>query len=213
MIINISEVYDVIQTVMDYKLNKAINAIKYNDRRDRMNDSINYYSLYIPKKHARGEIPKTDYTYEQAMKEDSYQFILPIQIGRFFTRKETTILYKANESTYIRFIIYPDKGFDIDDNDHVSFIRNTDEKDRQIIKGFINSCLFDLKTICHGEDLSLDNISNIQKYAANFTIKKAPKRVNLGKIDDFESYEFYRKAYGGYKPYEESSIFNNVALI
>ena len=216
MIINISEVYDVIQSAMEYRRNLALTVLRKSEREEKYRDTLQAYSLYIPKKYARGEdTSDTVWTYENAKEVDNYEIILPHQVGSFYTRRDTIVLYKINKNNhpiYIKFVLYPDGGIDVDKDDHTTFLRYTDEKDRQIVKGFIDRYSNLFITLCHDDNVE-DYLKELRLEAARWTIDKAKKRVTMGPTGRYKGrYDFYEKEYG-YKPYEESSIFSTVSLI
>ena len=217
MIINISEVYDVIQSAMEYRRNLALTVLRKSEREEKYRDTLQAYSLYIPKKYARGEdTSDTVWTYENAKEVDNYEIILPHQVGSFYTRRDTIVLYKINKNNhpiYIKFVLYPDGGIDVDRDDHTTFLRYTDEKDRRIIKGFIYKYASYFIDICHDENIDERDLFYIRLEAARWKYTKSIKRVNMGPSNKGEgNYDFYNKVYG-YKPYEESTIFTNVSFI
>lgn len=157
-------------------LQRVSNEIPYRFRgaTKEKNDFPESELIRIPKESARSGKPNnmsTDEIYTDKDSSKYYEFLLIMEQSHSFANENTPvlILYRTPiTNTLISIYVYHNRRIEIERKDHTIFLRETDEIDRRIIKGFIyKNCSW----ICR-----LD-IWNIKSNAASFKIDNAPKRV------------------------------------
>lgn len=172
---------------------------KWNPNNEVDDSSIESFSIFIPRDYARG----TTNTYPRANElEDvpNYKLIIFKQVGGVYTRKPTYVLWELPSGRLVSIILYPDGGIDFKQDEHKFILRETDELDRRIIKGFCKMYSSTLKYASHTpykKDKYLSLISAAHFYKAS----KMPKRIKMGK-SKYDMGWFYKDIL---EPYEESS--------
>lgn len=174
--------------------------------------------LLIPRKYARGE--EDDVYVKDIEKIDHYELRVLKQVGNYNGakyRKDTILLVKLPKSKkYMSMLLHPDAGISIDPKFHTQFLREFDEKDRHIIKGFCYKYHDWLINASHVEDPGY--VESMYPHAKWFRYTDVPKRITCGRKRD--DTEFYRNLIGDkLNPYDESydcvnkNIFENIRFL
>ena len=171
----------------------------------RISDSEYFnWKLCIPKAYARMETdeqPRLD----EVESVDHYEIIIFKQIGTARNRRDCFVLCKfPNTDRYFRIILHMDGGVSYVKEEHKYMLRCTDELDRRIVLGF---CMMYSGNLT-GYSYSSNPRPNwwMQNNALEYRAKDMPKRLKQGsKGNDF--------SYTDLEPYEEHTIFRNLAFI
>lgn len=171
---------------------------KWNPNNEVDDSTIESFSIFIPRDYARGKssmYPKSD----ELEHVPHYKLIVFKQVGSIYTRKPTYVLWELPSRRRVSVILYPDGGIDFKEDEHKFILRETDELDRRIIKGFCKKYSSSLKYASHSpykKNNYLSLISAAQLYKAS----QMPKRIKMGKGHDLT--QLYKNIL---EPYEEKA--------
>lgn len=187
---------------------KAIDALA--ETMFKHQESINEYTLLIPRDWARGESKEYLGTQERVAEVPHYELHIERQVGSHRNRRDTYIYLRLPKSKMlVNIVLHMDGGVSFDKKFHKYVLREMDELDRRIILGFCDKYFHILVDACYSDE-GLDPW--LGQYAATYKASDYKKRIKSGsKGRDLT--DFYRNCNGGLKPYEESSIFKNVAFL
>lgn len=173
-------------------------------------ESINEYTLLIPRDWARGESKEYLGTQERVAEVPHYELHIERQVGSWKNRRDTYIYLRLPKSKMlINIVLHMDGGVSFDKKFHKYVLREMDELDRRIILGFCDKYFHVLVDACYSDE-GLDRWLALQ--ASTYQASKYKKRIKSGS-QGRDLTEFHRKYNGGFKPYEESSIFKNVVFL
>ena len=135
-----------------------------------------FHVINIPKDHARADDRFSyDYSSFDPEVDEAYSFIIPVQMKE---DEYTVILLKTDDNGYIRFYINnKTKMFELDKHDHTSFLRNTDNLDRVIIRGFLYKYAAEMIHISHvtKDNIELQGmISLMSRFNKKYALKRVP---------------------------------------
>ena len=191
-----------------YNINES-DGINPSDNSLPNEQSLNEYTLLIPKEWARGESDYYTGTQEKVAEVPHYELHIERQIGTYKNRRPAYVYIRLPKSKkLINIILHTDGGVSFDPKFHRYAIRELDELDRRIILGFCDKYHANLVHACYSDERD----SYIDHMAATYKATDYKKRIKQGP-SKHDSTEFYLKAYGKFEPYEESVIFKNICFI
>ena len=198
-------------TNLDYYniINESDDNILSSDKTLSTEQSLNEYSLLIPKEWARGESDYYTGTQEKVAEVPHYELHIERQIGTYRNRRPAYVYLRLPKSKrVINIILHTDGGVSFDPKFHKYAIRELDELDRRIILGFCDKYHTNLVHACYSDEPD----THLQHLAATYKASYYKKRIRQGSSGK-DSTDFYLRAYGKFEPYEESVIFRNVRFI
>lgn len=180
-------------------------------------ENLNEFEVKIPVAYSRKENGSKLISYEKLDKNDNipcYELFVTEQIGTSRNRRDTNIYYKLPKSgDLIRIILHMNQGVSFDPIDHKKLLRETDELDRRIIRGFCLKYQSTLMDACYPPYNSRkDYQRDLKIKAMYYTCDQMPKRLPRSGDQGIDSSRFWKDL----KPYEENTecgIFSNVVLI
>lgn len=180
--------------------------------------NINEFEVKIPVAYSRKEKGSKLISYEKLDKDNSipcYELFVTEQIGTSRNRRDTNIYYKLPKSgDTIRIILHKNQGVSFDPLHHKALLKETDELDRRIIRGFCLKYQSTLMDACYPPYNSREDYQrDIKIKAMYYNCDKMPKRLPRSGDQGVDSSRFWKDL----KPYEESNvdcgIFSNVVFI
>ena len=185
-----------------YHQNLANELIRMNN--DLEDNEYFNWKILIPKAYARMESTKR-LRPEEVESVEHYTIYITKQIGTVHNRRDCFLYCKFPGSDRMyRIILHMDGGVSYEKLEHKYMLRETDELDRRIVLGFCIMYQHSLKDFCYSDSRKPDwwMLSN----ASSYTCKMMPKRLKTGSDGNYFNYP-------DLKPYEENTIFRNVAMI
>ena len=176
---------------------------------NHMESSINEYKICIPKAYAREEVKEFP-----EMKElesvPCYELYIENQVGSSRTLRSTYIFWKLPKTGRLVAIeLFSSGGVAFKRDEHKFIIRETDELDRRIVLGF---CLKHSGSIISASHGGYTDQLTMQLSARRYKASDMPKRLKQGPMKRSPNVEYIIRKIG-LEPYEEKTIFSNVALI
>lgn len=191
-----------------YNINES-DGINPSDNSLPNEQSLNEYTLLIPKEWARGESDHYTGTQEKVAEVPHYELHIERQIGTWKNRRDAYVYLRLPKSKkIINIILHMDGGVSFDPKFHKYAIRELDELDRRIILGFCDKYHNLLVQACYSDERD----SYVDHLAATYKASEYKKRIKQGS-KGIDMTEFHRKYNHGFEPYEESTIFRTVQFI
>ena len=139
--------------------------------------------ILIPKDHARceGNGPKNLEELSK-YKGEFYTLYIFDQPGSFLNSRGTIVMWKlpSPSKLLVGIQIYRDGGADFMKSAHKDILRNTDELDRRIVRGFCQKYHMAISSAAHDKEVFERYTGALQSYALDYTYNDMPKRLKNG---------------------------------
>lgn len=177
-------------------------------------EKLNEFEVRIPIESSRKGKGSLCPTLDESKNIPSYQLYVEEQVGTSRNRRDTNIYFRLPKSgDLIRIILHMNQGVSFDPIDHKKLLRETDELDRRIVRGFCLKYQSTLMDACYPPYNSrIDYQRDIRLKALHYKSTDMPKRLPRSGDQGIDSSRFWKDL----KPYEESvdcGIFSKVAII
>lgn len=206
----------------------SMNFSEYNEIKDTLDveiacsnfsigkvERLNEFEVRIPIESSRKGKGALSPSSDRINSVPCYQLYVEEQIGTSRNRRDTNIYFKLPKSgKLIRIILHMNQGVSFDPLYHKELLRETDELDRRIVRGFCLKYQSTLMDACYPPYNSRSDYQReLKLHGLHYRCTDMPKRLPRSGDQGIDSSRFWKDL----KPYEESNvdcgIFSNIVFI